>query len=347
METEKAQGSKLTTFLKWVGCITAVLSLFAGIRELVKLFAGRVESHKKIETLVATAGIERQGHDYRAAWRTLEQAAQVEPGAAQVLAAQEQLALAWLEDVRPHEGEKFADITGKLEPVLWRAITATQDAQKKADLLAHLGWAYFLRSREGATGLDPVFLYVQAVELDPHNPYAHVFWGHWILWRNGALVEAEQHFAAALQANRERALVRKFQLSALNNRPFDESLEPMLRVANEIRKEHGAVDDYTAGEMFSRYADKIFSAEPAANPFMKVVPPVEHVATFHWLFDTLPCDESKALVRQTYLALLQEAAGQREDALNNYQSIRAKEPAGSGSLFNAVDAGIQRLSTAH
>jgi hypothetical protein len=51
--------------------------------------------------------------------------------------------------------------------------------------------------------------------------------------------------------------------------------------------------------------------------------------------------------RTGYLAALQEVAGQRDDARANYRALRAKLPKNSGSLSDAVDLGIERLSTRH
>ncbi len=61
--------------------------------------------------------------------------------------AQEDLAMVWAENIRVPEGKTFSDYVDKLIPVLTRG---TRDAKgsRKADLLAHLGWAYFLKSRD-------------------------------------------------------------------------------------------------------------------------------------------------------------------------------------------------------
>ncbi len=70
------------------------------------------------------------------------------------------------------------------------------------------------------------------------------------------------------------------------------------------------------------------------------------MTTFRWLFDGLDFDESKSLLRTCYLAVLQEAAGQRDDALANYREVRARIRKQSGPLSDAAEAGIKRLSSA-
>jgi len=134
-------------------------------------------------------------------------------------------------------------------------------------------------------------------------------------------------------------------LAALFNCASDECDEEIVRVANEVRKEHGTVPADEIDRIFSEYYRKVFTSSAASTRFLNAVPPAEHVGTFRWLFDGRDYDESKGLLRTCYLAVLQEAAGQREEALANYREIRAKVPKNSGALSDTADAGLKRLST--
>jgi hypothetical protein len=338
---------KFSTVLKWVGYATAILSFVFGVRELIKIVSDRLESRHEVGAMLSSAEVELRGKDYSSAWRTLEQASKLQPNSAKVRLAQENLAMKWLEDTHLRENERFSDIGDKLEPVLTRGLSSTKDAQRTADLLAHIGWAYFLRSRDGAFGLDPVGSYSKAQSVDPHNPFAQAMWGHWILWNHGKLTDASQHFSSALASGRERDFVRRWQLAALFNCPVDICAEEILRVANDVRNEHGTIGEDTRDRIFSLYYDRTFSANPASNRFLSAIPPAEHVATFRWLFDGLSFGDSKSDLRTGYLAVLQEVAGQRDDALANYRALRSRLPKHGGPLSDAVDLGIQRLSTAH
>ena len=337
---------KFSEILKWVGYATAILSLIFGVRELVKLVSSRVESHRKVDALLVSESVELKGRDYASAWRSLDQAVQLEPNSAKVHVAQENLAMTWLEDDHLRENEKFSDTAEKLEPVLIRGVASTKDSQRSADLLSHIGWSYFLRSPAGVFGLDPAGAYSKAAAEDKNNPYAEAMWGHWILWNRGKLSDASQHFSSALITGRQRDFVRLLQFQALFNCASDECDEEIVRVANGVRKEHGTVPLEEMDRIFSLYYRKVFTSSPASARFLNAIPPGEHVATFRWLFDGLDFDESKSLLRTGYLAVLQEAAGQREDALANYRAVRAKIPKQSGSLSEAADAGIKRLSSA-
>ena len=337
---------KFSTILKWIGYATAILSFIFGVRELVKVISDRIESHRKVDALLISEGVELKGRDYASAWRTLEQASQLQRNSAKVHVAQENLAMAWLEDTHLRENEKFSDIAERLEPVLTRGIASTKDSQRSADLLAHIGWAYFLRSRDGVFGLDPAGAYSKAVEKNPSNPYAEAMWGHWVLWNHGKLSDASQHFSSALASGRQRDFVRLLQFAALFDCPSDQCDEEIIRVANDVRKEHGTVPPDEVDRIFSEYYRKVFSASPASTHFLIAVPAAEHLATFRWLFDGLDFDESKSRLRMCYLARLQESAGQREEALANYRAIRSMTAKRPGPLSDAADAGIQRLSPA-
>ena len=77
---------------------------------------------------------------------------------------------------------RLFDVSDPAEPVLARG-AASSDDRRAANALAHLGWADFLRSREGAMGLDPPRYYRQAIQRDPQNVYAHAMWGHDLIRR--------------------------------------------------------------------------------------------------------------------------------------------------------------------
>src|SRR3569833_616792 len=292
--------------LKWIGYVTAELSLIAGIRGLQVLISGKVESHQKTESLLASEQLQLRAHDYETAWQTLEQAAQTGGEADKVREARETLAMEWLENIHVQDTQKFSDIVKKLDPVLTSGAAAAKTPQHKADLLAHLGWSYFLRGRDGMTGVDPAQTYADAVQADPNNPYAQAMWGHWILWNSRQPAGAAPHFEAALRSSRQRDFVRRLQLSALLNSQIQACDQEIARVQNAIRKEDGSVDEDTRQRLFSLYDQELISSGDSAG-FINAVAPSEQLLTFHWLFDRLDLGESAALSRSFEIALLQEA----------------------------------------
>jgi hypothetical protein len=119
---------------------------------IVKTVADRLEARRKIDVLLSSESAQLKGQDCGSAWRSLEQASRVDPDSPRVHAAQEALTMEWLENVRVLENEKFSDIAEKLEPVFTRGVASSKSPIQQPDLLAHVGWSYFLRVREGRFG---------------------------------------------------------------------------------------------------------------------------------------------------------------------------------------------------
>ena len=337
--------AKSSVIMKWVGYVTAVLSLLAGLGAIGKSVYQHFDVQRKIDGLLSSEAVQQKGQDYSSAWRSLEAASQLDPDSAKVRAAQETLAMEWLENIRVSENEKFSDIAEKLDPVLTRGATLAKSSSQQADLMAHLGWSYFLRNREGRFGLDPAASYAEAVKKDANNPYAQAMWGHWILWNHGDLADAEKHFASALASHREQGYVRKLQLSALMNVHDDPYDEEIIRVANAIRKEQGSIDDDMRHRIFGLYYFRMLPPRAGTPAFINAVAPVDDVATFRWMYDKLDLDESNANLRAYYLCALQQAAGQRDEALAGYKALKQKIAGRSGTFANAVDAGINQLAS--
>lgn len=336
--------------LKWVGSLTAIFSLCATVWGVGKYLYNRTETRRNLAALLATEAEQEKSHDYSSAWQTLEKAEKLDTSSGKVRAAQEKLAMAWLENADIQENQKFSDITQKVEPILTRAVAAAKPGREQADLRAHIGWAYFLESQDGRFDLDPAGPYREAIAEDPNNPYAEAMWGHWILWDHCYQVkEAAPHFAAAMASQREGDFVRHMQLAALLNCDTEEADQEVIRVANAMRKEQRTIDDYERSHILGLYFFELGHETAKSSAFINAVPPVEHVATFHWLFDSLDSnsdsDSSNRISRIYYLAALQEAAGQREDALASYRLVLSKTTARTNSLWDPSNAAVKRLSS--
>ena len=118
--------------LKWVGYLTAIFSLCGTMAGVAKYVYDRAETRKNVAALLATEAEQAKAHDYRSGWTTLEKVVRVDPDSAAVRAAQEKLAMAWLEDVHLQENGKFSDVTEKLEPVLARLESPIRQAFRDA-----------------------------------------------------------------------------------------------------------------------------------------------------------------------------------------------------------------------
>ena len=341
---------KPSTPLAWVGTVTALFSLIAGTYGGGAFFSRQFERRRAIDRLLAAEAVQLHSSDYESAWNTLTQAATIESSSARVQQAQEDVAMQWLDNMSISGGQTFASVTEKLEPVLTRGVASAKSPQRQADLMAHLGWSYFLRSRELPSSPNPESSYRDALLKDPANPYAHAMWGHWILWNHRSFAEASGQFSAALAAPRAalRSYIRSMQLSALNNEETPEAAEEVIRVANDIRKQHGDLDSSWPHDILNIYRERMVPPNEDTIAFLIAVPPLDHLATFDWLLQRVGHDDSDPLTHAYIRSALLEAAGRRDEALAGYRNLQARfGPHSPGStLADVTYKGVARLTAA-
>ena len=228
--SQPRQRSTLERVLRWVGSITAVLSLIFGIQQLVQAITENNANEREITELKQLAAVQLDSGEYAMAWDSANAAlklaatdgtlaklfGRMDAQTKQLRVVRENVAMAWVDDMHTSGEQKFSDFVDKLLPALEQG-TITAEPQRKADLLAHIGWCSFLRSRDGAR-IDPRRSYEQALQIDRTNPYAHAYLAHWLVWNGGTFEEANEHFAAALNTNRARETVRTLQIASYGNR---------------------------------------------------------------------------------------------------------------------------------
>jgi tetratricopeptide (TPR) repeat protein len=333
--------------LAWVGSITAVFSLIAGIYGGWSFFASRIEKRRNIDRLLSAEAVQLHTADYQAAWKTLGEAASVDPSSARVQQTQEDVAMAWLDNIRISGDETFASITDRLVPVLTRGAASDKSPQRQADLLAHLGWSYYLRSRESPSSPDPAVSYRDALQKDPQNPYAHAMWGHWMMWNHENAAQASQHFAAALASNRPgmRGFARSLQLSALNNAETTESQVEMIRVVNSIRKEHADMEARWNHDVLNLYWEYVAVPNENRAKFLSAVMPSDHLDTYDWILARAGSDEPDTLTHAYIRSALLENAGRRDEALAGYRKLQSQFARDShGTIADDSRQAIARLT---
>src|SRR5689334_20304307 len=154
--------------------------------------------------------------EYQQAFDTFKHAMELDPIDRDAQRKQTQAGMMWLDNA--HSAQKsLKDTADAVQPVLERALTGAL-GEYAGDLAAHIGWANFLRLRDGATGnLAIESSYKQALSFDPANAYAHAMLGHWILWNHGNLNDAREHFSAAIATGKRREYIREMEIAALLN----------------------------------------------------------------------------------------------------------------------------------
>ncbi len=299
--------------------------------------------------LAEEARLLQDAGDYAAAWERYTSGLALCPRSLAAGGGQVRLAMEWLENIRVTQGKQtFSDIAQQVQPALSRAAMSRDDRQA-ASALAHLGWADFLRSRDGQGGLDPARYYRQALERDPQNPYAHAFWGHYLLSRGGDTQAAKTHFTQALVSQAERPFVRTLQLAALTWRSSPELQDEVARAANEMRLQGEALGgtsaDTTLSAIWNVYYDRLVRGQ-ARDEFLAAVAAPDHLATFQWLFPKYAESPSNRYAYLFMLAQLQENSGARAEALSAYRSLLAllaAQGVDSGQIASGARKAVQRL----
>ena len=266
--------------LKWVGAATAVISLILGARQLITIATDRAQRSRESAEFTALARQQAGRGEFAEAWRSLDRAEERSQTAATATARLD-VGFRWLEEGRPGPDQPFSRITDAVVPALDRALLDPQHP-RRADILAHLGWATFLKGRETATG-DPAPLYKQALAIDPRNVYANVMLGHWLMWQGEPLDTARPYFDAAVASGRERPLVRNFQLAALRNRNDSSADTELIRVVNSMRPQNEALDSQSARTAYVAYVNRYGPRARATDAGDIGIPASNLLATFVWL----------------------------------------------------------------
>lgn len=277
----------LARVLKWIGAATAVISLILGLRQIVTIVSDRSErarqTAERARESAAAVSIARQQAErgeYDDAWRTLDHADQ-QARSETVDAARLDIGFRWLEEARKPADQPFSSITDVVVPAIDRALV-DQHHPRRADLLAHLGWATFLKSRDTGQG-DPSPMYRQALAIDPKNPYANVMLAHWLLWNRQPLEAARPYLDAAVESGKERAFVRRLQFAALKNRSDNPSESEMIRVADAMRRGNEALDKTSARLAYDVFAYRYIAHAAEPDPRRLDVAADDQLATYRWL----------------------------------------------------------------
>jgi hypothetical protein len=356
MKTE-ALNSRVGAVMKWVGIIAALISFGTAVYALIHS-ASELRDHKRVfQEQLESGQVQEAAGDFAGAWDsfTHAEASVADEGVfakllgglsseqREVRTAEQDLAMEWLRSSRVPEGTQFSTIADKLVSVLTVGANSSSGA-RKADLLAHLGWAYFLEQRDGGESLRPDTEYKEAVTADAKNPYANAFWGHWIIWNHGPLSEANERFAAALSSDRARAVVHHFQLSALANARSNDTDAAWLRVVSDMQAGGEKADASLRDEVCNRYAQAL-QDEALKQRILAQVPATRQVELLQSALQSEGLSEMQKTTLNVALAQLLEAAGRSANALEVWKMLAVELKSQPHSIWSdRVDAAVKRLS---
>jgi tetratricopeptide (TPR) repeat protein len=347
-EEGERRRDRLGPVLRWVAAATAVLSLAFALKSAGDMISTARAKQRQVTELLQTAALQQSAGDHEAAWTTLGLAADADPDHERVRTAREDAGMLWLENVRVRQGERtFADVVGLVAPVLARGATLASGS-RRADLLAHLGWADFLRGRENAQASPPDRHYREALASDPANVYAHTMLGHWIAWQRGDPGEVDDHFALALATGREGAYVRRMQFAAIRNLGGETGDLRLIRLALDLRRSAEPLEEGWPREFLDAYERQLRSPcrdQPRERGLSGSLPAAtleQHAEALAWLRGLLPAENPRGVAGHLRACVL-EADGQFDAALLAYQQARTDLSASSVHA-DAAERGIERLS---
>jgi len=304
------------------------------------------EDTRKAEALIAEAEAQRKRNQFDEALVTLARAREVAPSSVAVQTAQEDVAMEWIRNVRvENEKTTFGEAIKPALAVVDAALPSAM-GQRRADLLAHQGWATFLLWRDGDRRLNPGETYREAISIDPGNPYANAMLAHWRLFQDhDDVATAVRLFATAVKAGRALDAVRTLQWAAYSNASNPVADAERVRLADAMRQSGERVNMRQAQALWGPYYFAT-TRERERDALLGALAPDDHISTLHWAFDEYAAKEEFRLhTMRYYTALLNLKAGRTAEATSDLQALN-KEMAKSGatgSLRQAVLATLKQL----
>ena len=306
------------------------------------------EDARKAEGLIAEAEAQRKRNQFDEALTTLARARELAPSSASVREAQEDVAMEWIRNVRvENEKTSFGEAIKPALAVVDAALP-TAMGQRRADLLAHQGWATFLLWRDGDRRLNPGETYREAVSIDPGNPFANAMLAHWRLFQDhDDVATAVKLFDTAVRSGRALDAVRTLQWAAYSNASNPAADAERVRLADAMRRAGERVNMRQAQALWGPYyfATPV-SRERERDALLDAVAPDDHISTLHWAFDEYAAKEEFRLrTIRYYTALLEVKAGRTKEAMTDLQALNKEmaQDGASGSLRQAVAATLKQL----
>jgi tetratricopeptide (TPR) repeat protein len=349
-DTPRESGKVWTFLMSWTGRISALIGLGAS---LAGGFAWVVQHHRaqaERRAALARARAESEQSQYAAALATYDGILKDDPLNPAALEGEVNTAMLWVEDFTAPDS---ASAASSLDPIFstLSAGLAHATGSRAADIQSHLGWAHWLNDRiaEREFGSAAEQNFRAALATDPRNVYANAMLGNWALQNGGSVPDAVQHFNIAIASGRARPFVRQLQFAGLLNRDAPGARAALIEAANTMRADGEPLDPVMQHRLLVFCCDTILNRHAQLVESLSAVPPNDAWATWLWL-DNPASDHDDARIQSLRRAFIQanlaEIAGQPQQALAAYRLLRRQLAQQPGSLLDAVNASIGRLTHA-
>jgi tetratricopeptide (TPR) repeat protein len=319
-----------------IGYVTSGVQFFADI-------ADYFEGQSELRSLIATADERLARADFESAWQTNAKARQLAPKNADASAQQARIAMRWLENVRLSSAagpQKFSDVVDPLKSVLIEQL-ARAKGREKADLHAHIGWANFLRFRDGRPPVAIAEEFEAALREDPDNVYGRVMRGFWVLWNGGPIDKARGDFEIALRSTVDPAYSDGLIMSALTNKTSDEFMAGAIEFAEKIRKAGRNIEDPAKATLVWYYASGLRDRH-LLSKISATMPPEEQIVFLNWLSQA-NMEAYRKRMATYFMAHFAERAGRKDEALRHYNTLVSTSPGAGEDLTRLSQDAVRRL----
>ncbi len=331
------------TSLKWVGGVTAALSLFLvanQVNNVVSSWTGRQES---VTALIKASSLQAESGDYTGAWGSLDEALDLEPGSIQVQAQRVDLAMLWVQNAATVNDQTFSEIINPLLPSLYLGAVRSTPGER-ADALAHIGWANALRAIDGGTWLEIDGQFEAALQADPQNVFAHTWQARWLYMRpNTADYDvpridlARTHFDAALATGQYRSWIRSMQLFSYLGGYDPVAQAEGIKVVADIKMEGGTISTRHANYFRRSIKDLVLKNDDQADILRAYLLDTftwpEILDLYVWVMTIQPRGSYDQPQDRYVFATLTEKSGHPDTALTLYRDLL--EGASRGYTFSS------------
>jgi hypothetical protein len=342
----------------WVGSITAILTLIFAVQQVYTQITSSIKAKEEVQTLIESSQIKLESLDYAQAWDILSQADQYKVMQDDVESIKVKIGMLWLQNiVAGGTLGTFTEQVKRVTPVLDR-VAIKAEGEYRADIYAHLGWADFLRQRDGNIGLNPDKYYEMALAVDPGNTYANTMLGHWLFSNYTSKRNYEkgwQHLQAAAKTGKHIKYVRNMQFAALRNEGSGNI--KFLSLLHDMKLNGETIEDSIlnkilisnyVGSGFDRFKDTMRTGKPVETSIALE----DDLALIEWVWQEYPHLVEKYQKYRPYIvAILTESIGGRTAAHSMYKELQAGLPGNNLPARFKMDKYIQkaldRTNTVH
>jgi hypothetical protein len=346
--------------LSWIGGIVTVITLIIGIFTLHQYYQQSLEKKKAITEHIDAASWLIKTKNYQQAWQMYDQASHISNSSLKISHSRLTLALLWVKNFQVDKS-KLQITLNQLSVVLYRGLSTAKN-DKKADILAHIGYLQVIRKiNRLPIMVDVEKLFSMAFELDKNNTYASAMHARWLLLERPMTVvlikQANEQFISALTSFKDQNkkntaqynFIRRIQLHSLLNYSyaFDDDIETaalksLLNISIAMMENNeSAPSTKICDEILNSY-DRMGNARHLET-LIKQLPTDKHLLAYQWLQQNSKEIRPVMLTQSTYIiARLNEELGNKKTALNGYQSLLSS-PNSSKKLNQLINLGIKRL----